>query len=280
MKREILLGIVAAGTLTAQNVGGPVMGYVVDGSARMRPLNGTPSSGHVGAAMREGVRDSWGELALLTDGTAMKGGRVLEGQWASLQPGAFLDATGRSVLVAGESRSPWRLALPDRAVALRVSTSGERVLALLADESLTAWTADGKAEWRMAGSIWWSFAFAGERAMAYDPAVNSLLWLDGAGGSTMLRKLDGEGGRYTLAVDRAGKHAVLLGDRAVIVPIGGGNVRTAEVPAGADRLEAVQGGRAFLLTRDPALPLWVLDPEREAPLLVIPALGVEKGGQK
>ena len=278
--RDLMLGFVAAGALTAQSVGGPVMGYVVDGAARMRPLYGMPAAGHVGAAVREGVRDSWGELALLADGTAMRGGEVLEGRWASLQPGAFLDATGRSVLVAGERAAPWRLALPERAVAVRVSASGERVLALLADESLTAWTAGGKAEWGMAASVWWSVAFAGERAMAYDPAAHSLLWLDGAGGTTLLRKLDGDGGRYTLAVDRAGRHAVLLGERALVVPVDGGGVRVVEVPEGSERLEAVQGGRAFLLTRDPARPMWVLDPERDAPLLVIPALGVETGGQQ
>ena len=278
--RTMILGIVAAGAMAAQIVSGPVMGYVVDGAARLRPLNGMPGAGHVGAAMREGVRDSWGELALLEDGTAMRGGQVLEGQWGRLQPGAFLDETGRSVLVVGESVAPWRLALPERALAVRVSVSGERVLALLADESLTAWTAGGKAEWRMAASFWWAVAFAGERAMAYDPAAHSLLWLDGAGGTTLLRKLDGEGGRYRLAVDRAGKYAVLLGERALVVPVTGGEVRAVEVPAGSERLEAVHGGRAFLLTRDPGRPLWVLDPERESPLLVIPALGVETGDVK
>ena len=102
--REVILGLVAAGTLTAQSVGGPVMGYVVDGAARMRPLYGMPAAGHVGAAVREGVRDSWGTLALLADGTAMRGDEVLEGRWASLQPGAFLDATGREALVVGRER--------------------------------------------------------------------------------------------------------------------------------------------------------------------------------
>lgn len=277
--REIILGLLAAGMLAAQNVSGPVMGYVVDGAARMRPLYGMPSAGHVGAAVREGVRDSWGTLALLADGTALRGGDVLEGRWASLQPGAFLDATGREALVVGESEAPWRLTLPGPALAVRVSASGERVLALLTDESLTAWTSSGKAEWRMAASKWWSVAFAGERAMAYDPAAHALLWLDGAGGTTLLRKLDGEGGRYTLAVDRAGRKAVLLGAQAMVIALDGGDVRVVDVPEDSERLEAVQGGRAFLLTRDPARPLWILDPERDAPLLVIPALVVEKGGQ-
>ena len=95
-----------------------------------------------------------------------------------------------------------------------------------------------------------------------------------------MRKLDGEGGRYRLAVDRAGKYAVLLGERALVVPVTGGEVRAVEVPAGSERLEAVHGGRACLLTRDPGRPLWVLDPERESPLLVIPALGVETGDVK
>jgi hypothetical protein len=278
--REVILGLLAAGTLAAQSVGGPVMGYVVDGAARMRPLYGMPSAGHIGAAVREGVQDSWGTLALLADGTAMRGGEILEGRWASLQPGAFLDATRREALIAGESAAPWRLTLPEPAVAVRVSASGERVLALLGDESLTAWTSSGKAEWRMAASKWWSVAFAVERAIAYDPAAHALLWLDGAGGTTLLRKLDGEGGRYALAVDRAGRNAVLLGGKALVVPVGGGNVRVVDVPEGSERLEAVQGGRAFLLTRDPSRPLWVFDPERDAPLLVIPALEAEKGGQQ
>lgn len=278
--RTILAGIVAAGALTAQSVGGPVMGYVVDGTARMRPLNGMPSAGHVGEAVLEGVQDSWGNLALLTDGTAMRGGVALEGRWAAVQAGAFLDATGREILVAGESATPWRLALPERALMVRVSASGERVLALLADESLSAWNSGGKAEFRMAASMWWSIAFAGERAMAYDPAANALLWLDGSGGTTLLRQLDGTGGRYTLAADRAGKYAILLGERALVAPVDGGAIRTIELPEGCERLEAVQGGRAFLLTRNPARPLWVLDPEREDPLLVIPALAGETGGQQ
>jgi hypothetical protein len=277
--RAAILGIVAAGALTAQSVDGPVLGYVVDEAARMRPLYGMPAAAHVGAAVREGVRDTWGALSLMMDGTAMLGGKVLEGQWAALQPGALLDATGRSVMVTGDSVAPWRLALPERALAVRVSASGERVLALLTDESLTAWTSGGKAEWRLAAGAWWSIAFAGERAAAYDPAEHSLLWLDSGGVTTVIRKLEGEGGRYTLALDRAGKHAVLLGAQALVVPVGGGDVRVLEVPDGSERLEAVQEGRAFLLTRDPARPLWILDPEREDPLLVIPALQVEKVAQ-
>jgi hypothetical protein len=278
--REVILGLLAAGMLAAQNVGGPVMGYVVDGAARMRPLYGMPAAGHVGAAIREGVRDSWGTLALLADGTAMRGEEVLEGRWASLQPGAFLDATGREVLAAGETAKPWRLTLPEPALAVRVSANGERLLALLADESLTAWTSAGKAEWRMAASKWWSLAFASERAMAYDPSAHALLWLDGPGGTTLLRKLDGEGGRYALAVDRVARYAVLLGGKALVVPMNGGDVRVLDVPEGSDRLEAVQDGRAFLLTRNPARPIWVFDPERESPLLVIPALEAEKGRQQ
>lgn len=88
------------------------------------------------------------------------------------------------------------------------------------------------------------------------------------------------GGRYELGVDANGKYAVLLGERALVVPLSGGDVRALAVPEGSDRLEIVEGGRAFLLTRDPARPLWGLDPEREEPLLVIPALGAEKGGQQ
>ena len=100
--RNVILGLLAAGTLAAQSVGGPVMGYVVDGAARMRPLYGMPAAGHVGAVVREGVQDSWGTLALLANGTAMRGEEVLEGRWASLQPGAFLDTTGREALIVGE----------------------------------------------------------------------------------------------------------------------------------------------------------------------------------
>lgn len=88
----------------------------------MHPLFGMAASAHVGAALREGVRDSWGELALLTDGTAMRNGVAVEGRWASVQPGAFLDATEREVLVA-EGAKPWRLALPERALAVRVSAA-------------------------------------------------------------------------------------------------------------------------------------------------------------
>ena len=57
-------------------------------------------------------------------------------------------------------------------------------------------------------------------------------------------------------------------------------MRVVDVPEGSERLEAVQGGRAFLLTRNPARPLWVLDPETEDPLLVIPALAGEAGEQR
>ena len=104
---KVLLGFVAAGALTAQSVGGPVLGYVIDGEARMRPVFGMAAAAHVGAAMREGVRDSWGGLALLADGTAMRNGVALEGRWGSVQPGAFLDATEREVLVAAGG-APWR----------------------------------------------------------------------------------------------------------------------------------------------------------------------------
>ena len=83
-----------------------------------------------------------------------------------------------------------------------------------------------------------------------------------------------------MAADAVGRYAVLLGERAFIVPAGGGEIREVDVPAGSERLEAVRGGRAYLLTRDPARPMWVLDPEREDPLLVIPALGGDAEEQR
>lgn len=277
--RNAVLGIVAAGTLAAQSVGGPVLGYVVDDGARLRPIYGSAASAHVGAAVREGVKDSWGELALLTDGTGVHAGKALEGNWAAVQPGALLDATGRSLLIVGEGTAPWRLALPERALTVRVSASGARALTLMADGSLAAWSAGGKAEWRLAASVWWSVTYAGERALAYDPAANTVLELGTGGELTVLRKLEGAGGRYELGIDMDGKFAVLLGEQALVAPLGDGPTRTVTLPEGSNRLEAVQGGKAFLLTRDPARPMWILDPAREEPLLVIPALGVEKGAR-
>ena len=279
MKRWIL-GVTAAGAMAAQSVGGPVLAYVVDGEARMHAVYGMPAAAHVGATVREGVREAWGELSLLRDGTAMQGGTKLEGAWARIDGGAFVDETGRELLVAAGGRAAWRLRLPAAAAAVRVSANGERVLTLLEDESLAMWTAEGKVEFRMAASRWWSFAFAGERAMAYDPAVNSLFWLESQGGMSLLRKLDGEGERKALAVTASGRQAVLLGTRAEVVPVNGGTVRTADVPEGVSRLEALRGGDTFLMTRDPARPMWVLDPEREDPFLVIPALSIERGGQQ
>jgi hypothetical protein len=257
-----------------------VLSYVVDAAARMRPVYGMAAAAHVGAPVREGVRDTWGELALLTDGTAIRGAEVLEGRWASVQSGAFLDESGRTALIAGGNGPAWRLALPERALSIRLSASGERVLTLLADETLAAWGASGKAEWRIGAGAWWSLAFAGERALVYDPAAHSLVWLDERGGMRVERKLGGEGGRYQLAVDPAGRRAVLLGEGALIVPLDGGEVRALEAPEGAERLEALPGGGAYLLMRDPARPMWVLDPAREDALLVIPALRDEKGGQQ
>jgi hypothetical protein len=274
------LGLVATGGLWTQSVSGPVLSYVVDEAARMRPVYGLPGSAHVGSAMREGVRETWGGLALLTDGTAMRGAEVLEGRWAQLQAGAFLDSSGRTVLIAGDRGPAWRLSLPERALAVRVSASGGRVLTLLADESLAAWSAGGKAEWRIGAGAWWSIAFAGERALVYDPAAHTLLWLDEQGGMRVARGLEGEGGRYQLAVDADGRRAVLLGERTLLVGLDGGAVRAVETPEGAERLEALPGTGAYLLTRDPARPMWVLDPAREEALLVIPALGVATGGQQ
>ena len=107
--KNVVLGFVAAGTLAAQSVGGPVLGYVVDGAARMRPIYGSAEAGHVGGAGREGVKDTWGAVAVLHDGTGIDAGKSLEGRWAAVQPGALLDATGRSLLIVGEGVAPWRL---------------------------------------------------------------------------------------------------------------------------------------------------------------------------
>jgi len=278
--RKTILAVFATGTMVAQTVAGPVLGYVVDSEKKLRPVYGLAGSAHVGEATREGVRDAWGTLALLADGTALRNGAALEGRWASVQPGAFLDESGQEVLVAEGGVDAWRLKLPERALAVRVSSSGRRVLTLLADESLAAWTVDGKAEFRLPASQWWSMTFAGERALAYDPAAHSLLWLDGPGGTTLARKLDGEGGKYELAVDQAGRFAVLRGEQILLAPMDGGEVRSLAAPSGAERLETMQGGQAFLLTRDPARPLWILAPEREDPLLVVPALAARTGEQR
>lgn len=279
--KKTLLGLFAAGAMSAQSVGGPVLGYVVDGESRLHPLFGVPAAARVGAAVRDAVKDTWGDLALLADGTALRAGQPLDGRWSELQPGAFLDATGREVLVAASRGAAWRLTLPARALSVRVSASGDRVLALLADESLTAWSSSGKAEYRIAASQWWSFAFAGERALAYDPAAKSLNWIDDQGNLTPERQLSLDG-RYDLAVDSTSRFAVLLGEKAVVVSLGATDVRELSAPEGSERLEAVQGGRAFLLTRNPGRPLWILDPEREDALLVVPALPSqsENGGQQ
>lgn len=276
---KVFLSFVAAGALAAQSVGGPVLGYVVDSEARMRPLIGMAASAHVGTATRAGVRDSWGGLALLTDGTALQNGMALEGRWASVQPGAFLDSTEREVLVAGGG-VPWRLALPERAVSVRVSASGDRVATVLADESVAVWSRDGGAQFRVPASRWWSVAFAGERVIAYDPAGNELFWLDGATGASSIRKFEGAGAAVALAVDAAGKSAILLGERLLVVQLDDGEVRAFPPPPGAERLEALRGGQSFLLTRNPAQPMWVFDPGSADGLLVIPAVTAEKGGQQ
>lgn len=279
MKRFVL-GVTAAGALAAQSVGGPVLGYVVDGAARMHAVYGMPAAAHVGAAVREGVREAAGDLALGADGRAWRNGMELEGKWARLEPGALLDASGRQVLVAGGERAPWRLMLPAGARAVRVSPGGERVLTLLEDETMALWNTDGQAEFRVSAGEWWKIAFAGERAVAYDPAEHALLAFDGQGAATVLRKLDGTGGRYELGATRDGGQLVLLGEgNLTIVPAGGGEMRTMAAPEGAERLEPLRGGEAFLLGRDPARPLWILDPGKEQALVVIPALD-EKGGQQ
>lgn len=280
MKRETLLlmmGLAAAGGLRGQSVSGPVMGYVVDGGARLRPLYGMPAAGHVGGALREGVEEARGGLALLADGTAMRGETALEGVWTRLEPGAFLDESGREVLVAAGEGEAWRLTLPERALAVRVSASGNRVITLLGDESVAVWRRDGTAELRINASIWWGIAFAGERAMGYDPAENGLYWLDGQGGKELARRLEGEGSHFELGVEASGRYAVLRGEVGRIVPLDGGEVREVKLPEGAERLEPVHGGRAFLLHRNPGRPLWILDPAREDALLVVPALVEAKG---
>lgn len=276
---KVLLGFVAAGALTAQSVGGPVLGYVIDGEARMRPVFGMAASAHVGAAIREGVRDSWGGLALLADGTGMRNGVAVEGRWASVQPGAFLDATEREVMVAAGGAA-WRLALPERALAVRVSASGDRVATILADESVAVWARGGGAEFRLPASQWWSIAFAGERVIAYDPAAHALVWLEGATGASRALALEGTEGPYSLAVDAAGRNAILLGERLLVAPLDGGEVRAFTPPPGAERLEPLAGGTTFLLTRNPARPMWVFDPGRTDGLLVIPAVAIEQGGQQ
>ena len=279
MKRFVL-GVTAAGALAAQSVGGPVLGYVVDGAARLHAVYGMPAAAHIGDAVREGVRETAGELALGADGRAWRNGMELEGRWARLEPGALLDASGREALVAAGDRAAWRLMLPARALAARVSADGARVLTLLEDETLALWNADGKAEFRVSAGAWWRIAFAGERAVAYDPAEHALIAFDGQGASTTLRKLEGAGGRYELAATRSGAQLVLLGEGTLtVVPAGGGELRSMAAPEGAERLEPLRGGEAFLLGRDPARPLWILDPGKEQALVVIPALA-EKGGQQ
>lgn len=276
--KPFLLTALAASALTAQDVTGPVLGFVVDAQAALHPLVGIPSSAHIGAPVREDVRESWGSLALLTDGTALKNGQPLPGHWAALLPGAFLDESGRELLIVGETVEPWRLTIPDRALSVRVSISGAQVLTLLADESLASWSSSGAAGSRIQASQWWAIAFAGERPLAYDPAANALLWLDGPSGTTLARQLPGEGAQYLLAATRDGLSAVLLGTQLHIIPFDDGEIRSFSPPPGAQRLEPLHGGQSFLLTREVSRPLWVLQPSAKEPLHVIPALTA--GGEK
>lgn len=275
--RRALLALTAAGVLAAQTVDGPVLAYVVDASSWLRPIYGLPSAAHIGGPLREGVRDAWGPLTLFQDGSALVGNTKLEGHWDSVQPGSLADASGRTLLILGRAAAPWRLDLPERALAARVSASGDQVLTLLADDSVALWRRGGKAEWRIAASPWWAIAFAGERPVAYDPAAHSLYWLDG-GSTSLLRKLTGDGSRYALAVNATGTHAALLGETGFLVRLADGEQRSFPVPEGGHRLETVDGGRTFLLSHDPATPLWIIDPVREEPLLVIPALASEPSG--
>jgi len=106
------------------------------------------------------------------------------------------------------------------------------------------------------------------------------VWLDGATGASVALQLDGTEGLYSLAVDAAGRNAILLGERLLVAPLDGGEVRGFTPPPGAEQLEPLAGGTTFLLTRNPARPMWVFDPGRTDGLLVIPAVSIEKGGQQ
>ncbi len=275
MKAAALVGLALLSGAWAQTVTRPALGYAVDAQGGLRRIHGMPAAAHVGEPILSAAKAAMGPLALLEDGTALRDGVALPGRWAELQPGVFLDAAGRQVLVAvGEPRT---IALPARGRTVRVSGNGRRVLALLEDGGLMAFGESGQSLFRVDAGAGWVFAFVPgtERAIAFDPASGVLASIGEDGVATALRTLDAAGGVTHLAVDASGAQAVLLsaGERRCwLAPLGAGEVSELAMPEGSEVLIPLQGGRVFQLGLRTSRPIWLLRPGAEERLLVIPML--------
>lgn len=262
--------------LGAQVVTGPAIGYVVDSNSRLHPILGVPSAAHIAETAGIEAKMADGEFVLLPNGEARMGTRPLGGKWTQLENGVFLSEDRRMVMTVDDAGTPWTVALPS--AAKKVGGCASRIVAILENESLVSWAANGKQEFSLAASQWWSIDVASDgKIFAYDPAAKTLLQVQANGIADSLAALEGE-------VEISGLlHAngtVLMADYSnhKLHAWSANGFKTYEVPIEADSLSSLAGGQAVLLSRDPSRPVWIFDPAAAEPLLVIPALS-ERGSR-
>ncbi|MBM3783293.1 MAG: hypothetical protein FJW30_02980 [Acidobacteria bacterium] len=258
--------------LLAQTVHGPAIGYVVDAGAQLLPILGVPAAAHLGAPQPGAVKSADGDLILTASGQARRGATAFDGQWESLENRVFLNSDRTRALTG----AGWeiRSALPIR----KAAGSASRLVAILADESLVAWAADGRQEYRLAASIWWSIAVSAKGDVyAFDPAARALLRIDAHGVSSALSELDAN----VSALGIAGDLIVLAdfdGHRLFQYSFADASLRSFDAPAEANTLRMLAGDKGLLLSSDPAKPLWLFDPSLADPLVVVPA--ASQGGDR
>ena len=291
------LAAVAAASIWAGDISGPVTGYVFDASARqVRPVLGIPGASTMGRPLDLGLdlsmaavapaqdyllaggSDGQTRLVLLSGGVTAKPFDALHGVPARI---AFSPRGTAAVLVNADTADVYTglpgspalartLAVAQRPGSLAVTDDGEVVLAVFGDVLSVA---GGGAEWKMVDG-------AGAVALvAFAPAARTAAVVSTAGAVALYKAMPDSGDPSVLAPENGvtaptsvgfsakGKVLVASPDTRTVTildPDGGAPVK---VPCSCAPTGLVAMGSLFRLNELSDAPLWLLDSSADAPRL-------------
>jgi hypothetical protein len=278
-----------AGPLAAQQsgLGGPVLGYLLDGEGHVRPLIGPAGSAYLASplAAEVALREWVGRYGLDQEGQLYFGSGVGDLRRVETKAG-WRNLIGSSRPDVALVRSGGRVAIVRTGVAGAAFELGMDVQHLAIDsygEAIAGADSERVALWRADGSMVFQTPLAEARALQVLPHGAGLCGLAEsffvASEDGRLEMFDGVRGS-ALGLTRDGSAAVILSDegrKVRVFTVASREWREEEAPVSGRRLTPLHDGRTFLLTGDAGEPSWTLTVRaEESSWAQIPLL---RGGQ-
>lgn len=268
-RRNFVLGMIA-GPLAAQQsgLGGPVLGYMLDGEGHVRPLIGPPGSAYVAPPMAEEValREWVGSYGLDLEGNLYFGAGAGQLQRVETEAGwQKLIGSARPDVALLQNRGRVAVARSGAAgAAMELGMAVEHLAVDIYGEAIAGADSERLALWRADGSMVFQIPLAGVRALQVLP--------HGAGVCGLAEGffLAAEDGRREAVDEIQGSALALTGDGSAAVVLGADGMkvhvftfasqawREEPAPFPGRGLTPLRDGRSMLVTGGAGESTWTL----------------------